>query len=335
MKNLWLITRRSLRNPLILLTAGILLIIVGLSFGYTSVHQNLPCAIYLKEESALGDQLTDFLDHYHFVKVSSEEEIIRMMQNGSADCGLVVEAGLEQHMQAGQMENIATFLVSPRTSLERSYSLITIGAIMRLYAPYFTEHAIREYGYETTFDDVLHYFDRSRAEMTDLSFKIEDVDGITVSQKPSVNLSIGLIALTGFLAYGFFAVGLVRRKAALVRSRFNRSGLWRCVVLPRLLPLGLIFCLASILGVLVGKLFLSFAAWPLILASVVYYAFLTFLFSLLLILPLSDHMLICLIALDTVLSLILLPIYRDFAAYVPVLKILRTVSVPYLLFLLL
>ena len=335
MKNCLLFLVKALHTPQILLSAALLFLISFFAFGYADLRENLPCAIVSEDNSDEAGALLEYLTEYDFVVYDSREEAEAAVSDGSVDCAAVISDGLLQRMSSGDMEGVCDLMISDRTAQKDTYSLLLCAAILQVYAPCLTQNALASQGYPLTEEQTAEYFARAESEITPLQFQVIDVEGNAVSAEPTDLLPVGLIAISAFLLYGFLSIALVRRRSESVRIRFTSPRDYCAgVLLPRLLPVGFLLTCASCVGILCGHIFLDFDLLPLLAAVIGYFAALTILLTLLMLLPASGHFLTCAVGLDAAVSLILCPLYLNIALILPGSEILRVISIPFLLYLL-
>ncbi len=309
--------------------ALLLFVITWLSFGYSKVSTMNGCAICTEDTSPEAQELLDSLDPVRFHRVATREEALRAVQSGAADCGMVLRSGLAARLQSVDLDGCMELLVSPLSQMERSLTMETTSRLYDLVAPYLTQKAIADYGFELSMEQVQTYFRRAEAEITPLSFTITDVAGTDVDAVPSTELPLGLIAIAGFIIYGFLVVGRIRPKLRNVRGRFSAKGWLVHAAMPRILPTGLLLCLAALLGAIPGSLTAGVACLPILVSIFLYFLALSILFLFMPMLPFSDHVLICLIALEAAISLVLCPLFWDIASVLPLTRYLRWFSIPY------
>ncbi len=334
MRSFLMFCRHTLKQPLVWLIVVTLFLISFFSFGYAAVNKNLPCAVCSEDVSENAQAVMDSLDPEYFLVCSSRSEVLSLMRRGRVDCGAVLLPGFGQRMEQFSMDQCTEFLVSPRTSLEAMYKFLLLITIYNEYTPYLTITGFKEFGLSITLEEVHEYFRRIKPEITPLSFVVTNVDGVSVDLVPSIDLPIGLIAIAGFLAYGFYAIGIVRRRGNRVKARFSKWSMLSEVFWPRLIPACLLLFAGSAIGVILGQSFLSFPVGSVILGLGLYYLLLTILFSVLIQLPFSDHVLICIVALDASISLLMCPLFWDISLFISWFKMLRIICVPYWLYLL-
>ena len=334
MKNFTLFLVHTLRMPLTWLLMIVLAVLSAISFGYSNVHQNLPCAVYAEDDSLTAQHILSNMQTEEYLIMDSREAFMNAIRRGKADCGIIIKAGLDSRMEQMDLTECAEMWVTPRTALERMYSLLVASRIFNEFAPYLTIRAFKDYGYSISLESVKDYFIKIRDEITPLTFTITDIDGAPVTEAPGVDLPLSIIAIASWIAFGFYSIGIVRRRTRSAAVRFpSFKRIWD-VQLPQLVCTGIVLCASVLIGILLGRLLLVFSLGRLLLKAVLYFAILTVLLLLLLETPLSDHVLICIIALDASLSLLLCPLFWDISAYSQTLSYLRLISVPYWIFLL-
>ena len=334
MRNFTLFLAHTLRMPLTWLLLVVLTALSAISFGYSNVHHNLPCAVFAEDDSETARHIMDGMQSDEYLITDSREAFMDAIRRGKADCGIILKAGLDERMESMDLTDCAEMWVSPRTSLERMYGLLVSSRIYNEFAPYLTIRAFSDYGYSITLSSVKEYFLNIREEITPLTFTITDIDGAPVNEAPGIDLPLSLIAIASWIAFGFYSIGVLRRRSRSITLRFSRWQRVQKVQIPQILGTGLCFCISVLAGILLGRLLLPFALGHLLLKAVLYFLILMVLFLLLCETPLSDHVLICIIALDASLSLVLCPLFWDITAYAPWLSYVRMISVPYWIFLL-
>ena len=334
MKTFTLFLKHTLHMPLTWLLLIVLTVLSAISFGYSNVHHNLPCAVFAEDDSITSRHILEGMQTDEYLITASREEFMNTIRRGKADCGIILKAGLDERMKEMDLTSCAEMWVSPRTSLERMYSLLVSSRIYNEFAPYLTIRAFRDYGYTISLASVKDYFVKIRDEITPLTFTMTDIEGAPVSEAPGVDLPLSVIAIASWIAFGFYSVGILRRRTRRTALRFTHRQRLQNVQIPQMLSAGLCLCLSVLLGILLGRFLLPFAAGRILLKTVLYFMILTILFLLLMETSLSDHVLICIIALDASLSLVLCPLFWDIAAYAPWLGYVRLISIPYWIFLL-
>ena len=332
MNSLPLFFRSTLKEPLIWLISAILLLVSFFSFGYASVNKILPCAICSEDLSEDSSRLFEDLDPDQFIFCENRAEVLKMMRRGKADCGAVVLSGFSEKLASGAPEASVEILVSPRTALDARYKFLILGTIYKTYAPYLTIKGFDEFGLSITLEEVAEYFERIQPDIKPLTFLVTNVDGANVGNKPGIDLPVGLISIAVFIAYGFFAIGIVRRRSRIVKPRFSNRRLLFNVYLPRLIPACALIFFSASAGILLGQILLDFAAWRLIAGLFLYMILLTVLFSIMIQIRLSDHVWICVIALEATISLLLCPLFWDVTLYLTWFKAIRFFCVPYWLY---
>ena len=117
-----------------------------------------------------------------------------------------------------------------------------------------------------------------------------------------------------------------------MRMRFSSTASrYASCLLPQSVAAALLLYLAAAAGVLVASRLFFVPTASLLVGLIPYLAILSLLFSLLLLLPVSPQVLVCVIAADAVISLVLCPLFSA-TGLVPILPSLRVFSVPYSLY---
>ncbi|MCR5005251.1 MAG: hypothetical protein K6A77_05050 [Clostridiales bacterium] len=334
MKTFTLFLKRTLHMPLTWLLLVVLMVLSAISFGYSNVHHNLPCAVFAEDDSITSQHILNGMQTDEYLITDSREAFMNAIRRGKADCGIILKAGLDERMEAMDLTDCAEMWVSPRTSLERMYTLLVSSRIFNEFTPYLTIRAFHDYGYTISLSSVKEYFVKIREEITPLTFTITDIEGAPVTEAPGIDLPLSVIAIASWIAFGFYSIGILRRRTRSTALRFKHRQRIRFVQIPQTISIGLCLCLSVLLGILLGRFLLPFAVGRVLLKAVLYFMILTILFLLLMETPLSDHVLICIIALDASLSLVLCPLFWDITAYAPWLSYIRLISIPYWIFLL-
>lgn len=191
---------------------------------------------------------------------------------------------------------------------------------------------MNDQGYPLDEETAVRLTEKAKEEIVPLEFLVTDTEGTLVSTLPSTNFPLGCLSIGLFLALGFLSVTLVREPSQSVRPRFSRGTYYTKVLLPRVVALALVLGTLTVVGAAFGRLFMVYPVGRMVGAVLIYTAILAMLFSLLLLLPVSGQFLITAITLNALLSLVLCPVYRDFALYHQNIQALRYLSAPYWLY---
>lgn len=324
---LWL--RRFLRMPAFLLTLILVLLVCLGSFGYVEVKEDRPCGIFSQSDSETAHGVVAYLVEQGFVECGCYEELREMVRTGKADCGLVLPGDFEEKLQRGKTRGCADLLTSSRSSRENTYAMIAMVGIFRAYAPYLASDVAGTLGYEADPETMAAYMEEYYGIVPQLAFRITSVEGETLPEQASTNLPVGIMAVCGFLAMGFFSIGVVAANTRQTSARFSKLQRMFSVIMPQTMSMALLLGCVTALGGYLGSRIWGLNVPGLIPGVFGYYLFLGWLCSLIVLLPLGDHLRYCFVALDGAVSLFLCPLYWDIGLYVPKLKILRCLSFPY------
>ncbi len=333
MKNTIFFLKSYIKMPVIIGSLIVLAFVSFFSFATKEFKNDLPCAIFSADMSEEAQNVAAYLQKKGYKLCGSSDEVIEMIENGSADCGVVIKEGFKDKILNYDLSKCAEFIVSDRTVNASLYRLMSAAAIYRTYLPYKSLETMQSFGYEASYSDIERYAKAVSSNMNMLEFEIVNVDGAVIDTGDNNNLPIGVLSIAVFSMFGFLCTGFLRRTARSVRIRFQngRDFFLKCVV-PQSGAVGILTFIASAAGLFTASRFYTVSIFKLLVALAIYVFILVWLLSFISILPISDYALLCIIALDAAISLILCPLYDGTSLLVSYIKPLRYISAPYILF---
>ena len=321
------------KKPVVWLTFVVVLLVSFFAFSTTELRDDLPCAVYSEDGSDEAQSIVSYLEKNGFYVCSSHEELSEMIKKGKADAGLVINEGLMDKMESGSLSRCANFYISDRTQNESLYKLMSAVAIYQTFMPYKAAQAASTYGYDADAGDIISYRDEIESRVNPLEFEIVSLDGAALDTGDNFDLPIGVLSISIFAILGFLCTGLIRRTGRQVKIRFYsfKEFFFKCMV-PQCAMMGLIVYAASAIGLLISAAFFSCPVLKLLISLFIYIFILIWLFALISVLPLSDHLLVSIIAIDAAVSLVLCPLYEVTSLLIGYIGPLRCISAPYLMF---
>ena len=281
-------------------------------------------------------KIVQYLEENGYFLCESTEEAKDMVRNGKADTGVILKENFDRKMNEADLKNCAELIVSDRSQKTSMYKLMAAVAIYQQFMPYDAAKVASGIGYDADYEDIIAFEKELEGRVTPLEVHITSVSGADIEPQENFDLPIGFIAISCFAVLGFLCVAVNRRNGRMVRQRFASFGSFvgRCI-LPQNIVAGLFVFIAAAAGA--GMAAVWGNAVPLgmlVLPFLLYIILLILLFTVLILIPISDNLLVCIIAVDAAVSLILCPLYSGSNLLLGFIAPFRLVSVPYYLFLL-
>ncbi len=331
MKHIFFFLAISIKQPVVWLTGAVMIATSFFSFFAKDMNQNLPNVVCSEDSSEVAREVMDYLSNYNFVHCNTAKEAENMIKSGEANTGLILHADFLDSMISDNMGKIATLLVSDRSLNKTLNQMYATFAIYQSYVPYFAANEATDMGYPADADDITHFADK--IDVNRLEFQLNSVDGQILKEEENYDLQLGVLAVGMFAVLGFLCTGLIRRTCRAVRVRFQSryEFFFRCL-LPQCISAGILLLTATALGLLFASVFFTVPFARFLTALMLYQIILVVLFAVIDLLPFSDYLLTCLIAVNAVISLVLCPLYDGTNLLSVYMLPLRTLSVPYLLY---
>lgn len=322
-----------LKKPAVWLAAALILAITVFSFLTPRLMQELPCAVFSCEDSEEAGHVVAYLQERDFLLCEEEEEVYEMVRTGRADCGVILNEEFTSMIREDRLDHCARFLTSDRSMNASQYKLMTAVAIYQQLMPYKAAETAAEMGYPAKAEDIAFYEEQVTSLVNPLEFRITSVEGSVIEDQENYDLPVGAVSITCFIMIGMLCVSLIRKRSEAVRQRFSSvSSYFGSCVLPQCASAGLILFAAGTAGILISSGSRDIPSLKIVLALAVYMVLLTVLFSLVSMLRIPPQILICIIAIDAALSLILCPLYGGTKLLAGFIGPLRHISVPYLMY---
>lgn len=309
-----------------------MVILLGVfSFSTGHFRHTLPYAAFSEDPSDEASRVLDYLHDIGFERIGSAEELYDMVKAGKADCGILLVKEFSTYLEEGNLSGCAVFVISERSTHAGRIRLMAAAAIYQRLQPYLAAITAQGFGFDASAQDISAYSDAVKAPR--LEFEIVSVDGALDDSRGNYDLAIGIVIISCFVALGFLCAGLIRHGSRKVRQRF--PGFWsfylKCM-LPQCASVGVIVAAGGLAGFLISAVFLEVPLAEIILPFIITMAVMTVFFSLYSCLPVSDHLLICIIAVDAALSFVLCPLYSVTNIFAGIIGPFRFISLPYLMF---
>ena len=333
MKNTFFFLNGFLKRPVIWLALAVLAFVSVFSFSTETLRSPLPCAVYSKDQGEEAEKVVRYLEENGFFAADSEETAGEMVLEGTADCAVVLAEDFSVKLREGSLKNCAELLVSERSQKTSMYKLMAAVAIYQIYMPYTAAETAELFDYKASVEDIENYRETVLEKVNPLEFHVISVEGADISPEDNFDLPVGVISLSCFTVLGFLCTVLIRRRGTAVSFRFPGFGsyLWNCI-LPQCTAAGILTYAAAAAGILIVSRFFAVPLFSLLLAMIPYLIILILVMTVLTVLPVSDHLLICIIAIDASLSLLLCPLYSGTNLLLGYIGPFRVLSIPYYIY---
>lgn len=330
----WFFFLRSyIKRPVMWICSALVILLAVFAFSTGHFRHSLPCAVYSEDPSKEASDVLDYLQGTGFAAAGSAEELYEMVKTGKADTGILLVNEFSEYLEEGNLSKSAVFVISERSMRVHINKLMGAVAIYQELQPYLTAITAAKYGYDASAQDISAYREIVVGMTNPLYFEIVSVDGALDDVTDNYDLAIGIVIISCFVVIGFICAGPVRRNSRKVRQRFSGFGQFylKCM-LPQCASVGAIAAISGLAGFLISALFLEVPLADIILPFIITMAVMTVFFSLFSCLPVSDHLLVCIIAVDAALSLVLCPLYSATNLLGGYIGPFRFLSLPYLMF---
>ena len=322
MKNLLFAFKRTLKSVSFLMLLTAYAAVIYLASMDAAMGSYPPAGVCGGGEGEAVQRIISHLTENGFVWFDEEDEMLRRIENGELDCGVILPEDLALRLERGTVDSCAHFLTSPLSITPELYRSHVSAAIFREYAPYIAADALAENGVAR--EELLAEYERMFAQGYVFSFEILSVDGEWSAQTDTDDLVMGAAALLMFAI--LLGVGTENVRGNLVR-RIGARKMLLTVILP-----GTVAYLAA--TVAAGSAGLLLAGEPELTVPLCIYAVLlgaVRIFMMAILDEMRERYI--LLALVLILSPALCPIFVDLSLFSPVVRVLRCLLPPYWLWL--
>lgn len=334
MRETALFLRVFLKRPVIWVAFAVTLLVTLFSFTTSKLTDQLPCALYSCDDSKEAKEVVSYLGSKDFVLCGTEKEVYELVRSGLADTGVILNEGFAEKLTKDDLRDCARLITSERSIQTSTYKLMAAVAIYQQVMPYKAAATAEEMGFSVGAEDILFYSETVRSMVNPLEFPVVTVDGKSTENLINHDLQAGVIAIACFVMLGMICIAMIRNHSSVVRPRFSsRTGYFSKCLLPQCAAAGTILFVSTAAGILVSTLFSEVPVAKFLLALLLYLAVLVVFFAAVSLLPIPSMLLICLIAIDAAVSLILCPLYGGTNLLIRYIGPLRALSVPYLFYL--
>ncbi len=328
MKWLLFALKRCLRDRafiLALAAAALLIALAPMAGGSTEYP---PVGVCDTDGGATAAAITDGLLAQGFVPCSDEEDLMRRIESGELDCGIIILPGLDGRVESGDTGASLVLVTSPSSASAETARIAAAAMLYRYAAPYVAAPALSDQGvtpgefaarYERYFDGGLRFsFDISTAS---------SAQAPTSARARSLTMGCAAAVLFALVMYGNLPT-LGRDLDSVTAFVGLRRGLL-CSAVPNVLVRGLLILVAAAVG-LTAAAFVpnGDAAAGLILPCAAYIAALIPLSLLLSALFRDEGRAQTLVVLLLLGGIALSPIFTDLALTVPAVSTLRAAMPP-------
>lgn len=269
------------------------------------------------DNSAAQQRIVSHLTENGFILFDSEEEMLRQVESGALDCGVVLPGDLSRRLAAGEMNGCARFITSPLSLIPERYRSHVSAALFREYAPYIAASALEEAGIAR--EELLAEYEEMFAGGYAFSFEITTVDGAYHPENTENTLVMGAASLLMFAL--LLGMGTAGDQTGILR-RLGIKKMLLAVILPQEL-------VCAALAAAAGSAGLALAGEALWIAPLWIYALLLCALRIFLSAFVEERERRVLVAVVLLLSLALCPVFADLTLFAPALAPLRCVLAPY------
>lgn len=336
MRELFFFLKSFLKKPVMWVSLAVVFAVSFFAFASAALREPLPCALYSEDAGKEAQKVVAYLEENGFHVCGSYDEAQEMVMTGKADTGVILRDGFGEKLAEADLRECTELIVSERSQKTSMYKLMAAVAIYQQLMPYSAAEVAVTMGYDADYEDITAFEEEIKDRVNPLEFHITSVDGADIEVQENFDLPIGIAAICCFAILGFLCVAVNRRNGRMVRQRFESFGSFalRCI-LPQNIASGLYVLIAAGAGTAAAAA--AGYAVPfseLALPFVLYMVLLVLIFTVLVITPLSDNLLICIIAIDAAVSLVLCPLYSGSNLLLGFIAPFRMFSIPYYMFLL-
>lgn len=279
--------------------------------------ENPPAGVCGGDDSAARERIVSYLTDNAFILFDDEGEMLRQVEDGTLDCGVVLPDDLSQRLVTGEMSGCVRFYESPLSLLPERYRGHVSAALFREYAPYIAASALADAG--ITREELLTEYEGMFAQGYAFSFEILTVDGAYHPGNTENTLVPGAAALLLFAL--LLGTGTNDGQAALLRRLGSKK-----MLLTVILPQELVYTGVAAAAGGIGLALADAAQW---IAPLWSYALLLCALRVFLSAFVGDRERFILVAVVLLLSLALCPIFVDLTLFAPALQALRCLLAPY------
>ena len=306
-----------------------LLVLLAAPFAQRAAAEvSVPAPVYTVEGAADADaaRIASYLEEAGFRRAASREELVRAVEDGSADAGIVIPGSLSAQLAEGDPAGCLLLVRSPNSLQADLWQEHASAALFTVYAPYITADALEGSGLsdEEIFGAYYAHIDGEKLFSFELLSEKGAVSGTSERQD---RFFLGTLALSLFAAVCYAAAWPVTDGTRELSLRIGRQNALAHFFLP---GMALRLCLLFMAGA-GAALFCSRGR---MVGAVLAYVLCLAVFGLFLkVLPGRNwQSIFCLFILLA--SLALCPVYTDLSLLVPAVGTVRCFLPPYWLWIL-
>lgn len=304
---------------------GLILIIGMLPLVATlgQVPEQLPAGILNRDTGAMSKRITKQLLEAGFEQYTEEDLLIRAVEEGELDCGIIFPEGLEEKAIAGELEQDIRVICSPQSLAEELYLGRVSASLFEEIAPYITAAELEPLGIPE--EAVLEVYWNMIEEGYSFSFEILTESGLPVPEnKKAKDLMTGTLAVLLYILVTMTVITAVHKDMKNLLPKLGRGKSILHVLVPDLaIRLPLILAAMVIGLVLAEPVSVGTSELTLILPACLY--------SVVLMLTAVASALICpdtrvlylLVFVVLIASVVICPIYIDITVLDPALALVR------------
>ena len=341
---LFLLTKRQLKNPVILCT---LIIIPAVCFFVNRfTHENSSEVSYIigvyvqgndDVSDSLADALYDYEGAYDFIPYDNEDMLYKDVTNRTLICGYILPEDLSRRINGNDMSDSITVLIQPDVTIQGAINEIVFSQLIKVQGLYIITDYVHNMPQSGHMDvdyasQLKRYYDSYlRSDVTfhmkystygtNGTKELEDAENATV-----VFPARGILSILVFLAGIFGGILYLRDKEKGVFGTVSAPYKNVCLVLYTFIP-ALLFSIVMLLSI--GFLGIFTKASTEIM-SIIFYTLLIAAFTILLVKILKkSSTLSALLPVLLLCCIIFCPVFIDAGRYVPAAKFIQKLFIPY------
>ena len=323
-------TLRSVYFPVLLIILAFSLT-ASVSLGQS---ESMPVAGVCDLDGSISSiRITEYLCENNYTVCPDEETLRQRIASGEYNCGVVIPAGFDSMLYAGQLENAVTFIASPTSFLRGIYENHVTAAIFSELAPIISANSMTDV--DITTDEVVEKYRDLFDEGSPFSFDIqyvgaEQATDSNVNYSRARSYSLAIAALLIFVMLMYSVCELVSGDIKSVSHRIGMKNILLHSVIPgmsvRITGIMLAAALSAVVSIPLNKSNeLGGILLPILAYCLAVTAFAFFAAALL-----ADAAKLQILTFFIFISaLVLCPVYVDISLFVPWAEYVRLLAVPY------
>lgn len=272
---LWLSFKRVASKGAVWVMALILAACILLC-GTLSEDDGIPGCGIVSGNDTIALDIAEKLCDDGLVRYESEDELINAIQRGEVASGIVLPCDLTARMQSVNLNGAIKFYESEQIMFAPIYKFRLTAYMLEHYAPYLTSELLQKEGAELSPDEVRAGIDEYLADEVRFNFTFENAESVPLkTEHYSLNLTMGVLSLFLFFAFGLFAVPYTEEQLLPLARRVGAKKALSTYSLGSVISAVALFFFAAVASLLLSDKLFSSGAADLIPPAGIYIIFLS------------------------------------------------------------